>query len=180
MVDGDSQIGIQMRNVLGSARLGFFTPIHHQPSLADRKATFLMGATGLISTVLLMFSPNIAHLIEVRNVAVSILVLAMLLPIMGLLIFGGWLSWKCFVLPVPKMPQSLAYFPDIARRDLAEYSAVMGAIDYQTAIRAILDYNYSISVQAAGKYRLVNRSFACFRVALVLWMLLVVVISVAG
>lgn len=180
MVETTPQPDAQPSHVAGAARLAFFTPIHHQAPLADRKATFLLGATGLISTVLLMFSPNIARLIETAHVAVMILVLALLLPVIGLLIFGGWMSWRCFVLPAPKMPQSLANFPDIARRDLAAYLRAVESIDYVTAIRAILNYNYSLSQQAAGKFRLVNRAFTCFEWTLVLWMLLLVTISVAG
>lgn len=176
----DPQLDIEVAQVMGPARLAYFTPIHHYPVLADRKATFLLGATGLMSTILLVFSANIQRLIEQRHVAITLLVLAMLPVVVGLLVFGAWTAYRGYVFPVPKMPPTLAYFPDIARTGRDDYATAIQAMDHTSALRAVLHYNYSLASQAAGKFRLVNRAFACFRVALVLWMLLLVIISVAG
>ena len=40
----------------GAARLAFFTPVREYPPLADRKASVLLAANGLMVTVLLTFS----------------------------------------------------------------------------------------------------------------------------
>jgi hypothetical protein len=46
-----------LATVLGPARLAFFTPVFEQPTLADRKAMFILGASGLLVTVLMFFAP---------------------------------------------------------------------------------------------------------------------------
>ena len=162
------------------ARLAFFTPIHHNPPLADRKASFLLTASGLISTILLLFSQSLGDLLMHHHMAIRIVVLALLLPLIGLLIFGAVTAWRGFVVATPPMPPSLANFPDIARQGLDDYIQRLTAMSQREVVRAILHYNYSLAGQSVRKFRLVNRAFACFRVALVLWMLLLVIISVAG
>jgi hypothetical protein len=44
----------------------------------------------------------------------------------------------------------------------------------------MLHYNYSVAAQAASKFALVNRSLACLRVAIPLWMLLLLALAVWG
>ena len=166
--------------LMGPARLAFFTPIHHNPVLADRKATFLLGAAGLICTVLLMFSSRIEYLVESHSPWMTALMLTLLLPLIGLLLFCVWKSWQCFVTGVPPMPDCLAYFPHIARGPLADYQNAVQSLTHRDAIRAILHYNYSLSLQAAAKFRLVNRAFSYFQKALILWMLLLLIISIAN
>jgi len=49
-------------SVLGPARLAYFTPVFEQPTLADRKAMFILGASGLLVTVLMFFAPPLQAL----------------------------------------------------------------------------------------------------------------------
>jgi hypothetical protein len=165
--------------ILGPARLAFFTPIHHQPVLADRKAAFLLAASGLIATVLMLFGAAIGRLVQLPR-GPGVLILLLLFVLAGLLLVVVWCAWRCFILPIPPMPASLAYFPHIGALDLPQYRGSIRQLDQQAAVRAILHYNYSLSIQSVRKYRLANRGFACFRIALMLWLLLLLLISIAG
>jgi hypothetical protein len=44
----------------------------------------------------------------------------------------------------------------------------------------MLHYNYSVASQAARKFRLVNRALKCLRVAIPLWMVLLLALAVWG
>jgi hypothetical protein len=68
----------------------------------------------------------------------------------------------------------------VARLEPAEYVRAVSALDHAGAARDILNYNYSVAVQAARKYRLVGRALAAIRVAIALWMMLLLVIAVWG
>lgn len=164
----------------GPARLAFFTPIHHNPILADRKATFLLGALGLIATVLLVFSEAIGHLIRSDRQWVNVTCLVTLFLLVGLVVVGAINAWNGFILPAPPMPRSRAFFNHIAATPLDEYCDQMESLDHAQAVRDVLHYNYSLAEQAVRKFRYVNRSFACFRVALVLWLGLLLVITLNG
>jgi hypothetical protein len=164
----------------GPARMAFFTPIHHNPILADRKATFLLGALGLIATVLLVFSEAIGELIRSERQWVSVTCLVTLFLLVGLVVVGAINAWNGFILPVSPMPRSRAFFPHIAETSCEEYFGQMKGLDHAQAVRDVLNYNYSLAEQAVRKFRYVNRSFACFRVALVLWLGLLLVITLNG
>src|SRR5947209_18012161 len=56
-----------MQAFVGMARLAYFTPLHEHPTLADRKATFILGANGLLITVLLFFIGPITTLVTRRE-----------------------------------------------------------------------------------------------------------------
>ena len=165
---------------VGPLWLAFFTPIHQYPVLADRKAAFLLSATGLILTVLIFFSQSIVALMHHRSRIVAFAFIALVATLVGLLAMAAWCSWRGFVIVIPSMPASPAFFADIARTSVDEYGQQVRQVTDQKAIHAILHYNYSLSQQSAMKFRLVNRSFAFFRVALVLWMALLLIVSVAG
>ena len=164
----------------GPLWLAFFTPIHQYPSLADRKSSFLLSAGGLITTVLIFFSQPIWRLMHHQNRPAAIAFIVLLGTLIALLALSAWGAWRAFILPMPRMPKSLALYGDIARLERPAYAEEVRNTDPTEATRAIVHYNYSLAVQAAGKFKLVNRSFACFRVALVLWMFLILVVSVVG
>jgi hypothetical protein len=166
--------------VVGPARLAYFTPVHDQPTLADRKAMFILAASGLILTVLLFFSHALEALLRGSG-ARSGPALAVLLGCVVVLVMAAALTaYVAYRLPLPAMPPTLAFFREVAARPAAAYAAEMLALDHPTALRAMLHYNYSVAVQAASKFALVNRSLACLRIAIPLWMLLLLALAVWG
>jgi len=176
----DASQEAEVRKLVGAARLAYFTPVHQQPPLADRKASFLLTASGIIVTVLLIFSGAIERMVRSPYWVASFLVLGLLFALLGAMVIAAWFAWRAFGLRIPPMPPSHAFFNDIAREPFDAYSRNVKEIDHRQAVREMLHYNYSLATQAAIKFRLVNRAFACFRIVIVLWLFLLLMISLAG
>jgi hypothetical protein len=170
----------QMRAFAGMARLAYFTPLHDHPVLADRKATFILGASGLLITVLLFFLQSIATLVTQRQSWIAIPFLTGLIVFAVVLLSAARWAYLGYVSSMPAMPMSLAFYRNVAQQPLEEYLRQMSALDHKTALRAVLDYNYSVACQALAKFRLVNRALRWMRVAIPLWMLLLLVIALRG
>jgi hypothetical protein len=47
-------------------------------------------------------------------------VLILLSPIVASALYGLWCAFRALTMPIPPMPTSLAYFPDIARLSLEQ------------------------------------------------------------
>jgi hypothetical protein len=167
-------------SVLGPGRLGYFTPVHDQPILADRKAMFILGASGLMASVLLFFANALGALIHTRGTAAVVFVIADLACVAVLLLAAAVMAYYAYTRPVPPMPPSFAWFRTIAGTSRAEYEHQVRALDHPTALRGMLHYNYSIASQAAHKFKWVNRSLRCLRVAIPLWMVLLLALAVWG
>ena len=166
--------------VLGPARLAYFTPVHDQPILADRKAMFILGASGLMVSVLLFFSHPLGMLARAAGAAASLLVLALLACVGALVIVSAVVAYFAYTRPLPAMPDTLALFRNVAARSPGQYRDQMLGLDHPAALRGMLHYNYSVASLAARKFRLVNRSLACLKVAIPLWMLLLLALAVWG
>lgn len=163
---------------LGPTRLAYFSPTADQPVLADRKATFLLAATGLLVTVLLFFLHPLAALLRGPRPAVAWLLAVLLVTLAGLLLVAAKSAYAATVLMLPPMPRSLAFFRHVAAAPLEQYAADLRATDYAAALDAILHYNYSVATQAAGKFRLVRRALWCMRLAIPVWMGILLVLAV--
>ena len=170
----------EIEKLSGAARLAYFAPVQQYPPLADRKGAFLLTASGLLITILFLFSSALGRMMHNHNriVAVAMLLLLGLLAI--LLLICGWNAWMSFTAPIPPMPSSLANFRDIAKGSMDDYSRRLREIGHAQAIRDMLNYNYSLAMQGATKFRYVQRAMACFKVALVLWMVVLMLITIAG
>jgi hypothetical protein len=166
--------------VVGPARLGYFTPVHDQPILADRKAMFILGASGLMVSVLLFFSGSLGTLVRGRGAGTGLAAAAAVCAVALLVLAAAVMAYYAYTRPVPAMPPNFAWFRSIAGTSRDGYEHGMRALDHPAALRGILHYNYSIACQAACKFRLVNRSLKCLRVAIPLWMLLLLVLAVWG
>jgi len=175
-----SSSGPDMLAFAGMARLAYFTPLHEHPTLADRKATFILGATGLLITVLLFFIGPITTLVSRRESVLAIPFLIGLCTLAVLLLASARWAYMGYVTPIPPMPGSLAFYRNIAQHPLEQYVKAMGEMDHETALRAVLDYNYSVACQAVNKFRLVNRALRWMRVAIPIWMVLLLVIALRG
>ena len=167
-------------SVLGAARLAYFTPVHEQPTLADRKAMFILGASGLMVSVLLFFSHALDTLVRSGGAAAGTVVFLALLAVGVLLLTAAVTAYYSYTRGLPPMPPTLAWFRNVAATSLADYSRQMHALDHPAALRGMLHYNYSVASLAARKFRLVNRSIKCLRVAIPLWMILLLVLAVWG
>ena len=155
--------------ILGPARLAYFTPVHEQPTLADRKAMFILGASGLMVSVLLFFSHSIEALVRSSGGLGGTIVLT-----------AAVTAYYSYTRGLPAMPATFAWFRDVADTTLEDYSRGMHALDHPAALRGMLHYNYSAASLAARKFRLVNRAISLLRVAIPLWMVLLLVLAVWG
>jgi hypothetical protein len=168
----------EVRALSGPARLAFFTPAYEQQSLGDRKARFLLTACGLLATTLLFFLERIVALLHGPNPRVGQVLIGLLAAFGVAVLISARFAYKAFIAPMPPMPPSLAFFAHLAEKSREEYVAAMTGLDYRGAVEAMLNYNYSVAVQGAAKFRLVGKSLAWMRAAIPLWMLALVVIAV--
>jgi len=167
-------------SILGPGRLGYYTPVHDQPILADRKAMFILGASGLMASVLLFFSGPLGALVHERGTAAAVFVIADVTCVAALVLAAAVMAYYAYTRPVPAMPPNFAWFRIIAQTSRDEYERQVRALDHPAALRAMLHYNYSIASQAAHKFRWVNRSLKCLRVGILLWMVLLLALAVWG
>lgn len=166
--------------VLGPARLAYFTPVHEQPTLADRKAMFILAASGLMASVLLFFSHSLYVLVSSGGLFIRAASFLALSAVAVLILVAAVTAYYSYTRSLPSMPPTLAWFRNVAATPLEEYSRQIRALDHPAALRAMLHYNYSVASLAARKFRLVNRSIRCLRVAIPLWMVLLLVLAVWG
>jgi hypothetical protein len=166
--------------LLGASRLAFYTPIRHYPTLADCKAGAILAADGLMISVLILFNERLGHMVKVSagsNLFETYLILTLLGSFAGLVLIGGYCSYRALTLPIPPMPHSLAYFHDISRLPLDEYRRRITSHSFREVVRAILDYNYSLARLSARKFDLVGRSTACVRAEFFLWIILMLAVA---
>jgi hypothetical protein len=163
--------------LLGPMRLAYYSPLNEQPVLADRKASFILGATGLIVTVLLFFLQPIAGVLRGPHTTVASIMLALLAALALLLMVAARSAYAAYVLQLPQMPETLAFFRHVALSPLPEYQARMLALGHGTALDAILHYNYSVAAQAAAKFRHVGVALRCMRLAIPIWMLVLLLLA---
>ena len=168
----------EVRALSGPARLAFFTPAYEQQALGDRKARFLLTACGLLATTLLFFLERIVDLLHGPHRHVGQVLIGLLAGFSVACFVSARFAYRAFVAPMPPMPPSLAYFAHLAQTSREEYVAAMTALDYRRAVEAMLNYNYSVAVQGAEKFRLVGESLKWMRAAIPMWMLALVVVAV--
>jgi Family of unknown function (DUF5706) len=133
-----------------------------------------------MASVLLFFSHSLSILARSRGAFSSVLVLALLACVMALVVVAAVVAYYAYTRALPPMPDTLAFFRNVAGRPPGDYRAQMLALDHPAALRGMLHYNYSVASLAARKFRLVNRALACLRVAIPLWMLLLLALAVWG
>lgn len=166
------------RPSLGAVRFASFTPMNDQPGLADRKAAFVIGASGLLlSTTLFLVMPLGQF---VRPGFWPGLTLALSLGLVGVTLLAIRIAYRCGMLEAPARPDNPLFFQNIAAGPAAAYEDAIAAATARDALRNVLDYNYTMATLGAAKYRLAGRALLCLRLAIPLWMLLLVVLTVRG
>jgi hypothetical protein len=164
--------------IVGPARLAYCTPTGEFPVLADRKAAFLLTASGLIVTVLIFFMQPIVEVIRGPHRLLAVAIGLLVAAILALVMLAAHWAYKAFVRPLPEMPQTLAFYRHIATNPLDTYAESMKSLTHPEALRSILHYNYSVACLGAEKFRLIQRSLRCMRAAILLWMLLLLIVAV--
>jgi hypothetical protein len=165
-------------DLLGATRLAFYTPIRDYPPLADRKAAAILAADGLLISILLLLRGRLETIVHGPSIAATYILLTLLASFATLLLIGGYCAYVALTLPIPHMPESLAYFPEIARIDLDEYRARITKLTHRQIVHKMLIYNYSLSTLSAQKFGLVRRATACIRAEFFLWIIMTLVVSI--
>ena len=161
--------GEDLDALMGPLRLALFTPVREYPPMGDRKAVAILGTNGLMLSVVLFFSGAIDAILESGNPFGKVVVLGSLGPFAAAALVGTWAAFRALTMPIPAMPESLAFFPDIARLDRAAYLDRVKAVGYRDALRDMLHYNYSLAALSAAKFRLINRAIICSKTMFPLW-----------
>ncbi len=164
---------------LALAGLAYFAPLYEYAALADRKASFYLSAGGLMLTVLGFFLQRIVNLLEAGGWVAWGYGLT-LASVVILVLVAGTTAYVSFAWLLPPTPPSLAVFRDIARRTPEEYARDVLALSHAEAFTDMLRYNHVVARWGAGKFRLVNRALALLRIAIPLWMLLLLVLAIRG
>lgn len=161
------------------ASLAYRAPLYEYAALADRKASFYPSAGGLMLTVLGFFLGRIVDLVARGDWQAWGFGLA-LAAVAVLVVLSGVIAYVAFARLLPPTPPSLAVFRDIAARTPEAYARDVLALSHEQAFADMLRYNHVVARWGAGKSQLVNRALALLRVAIPLWMLLLLVLAVAG
>ena len=176
---GQGQPAVEEKPGPGAMRFASFTPMNEQPGLADRKATFVIGAGGLLLSTVLFFIMPLSQFVRPGVWPVLILVLSFTLACVTFL--GMRIAYRCYTLPVPVRPDNLLFFQNIASvTSESAYGAKLQGVTEREALRSVLDYNYTMAKLGAAKYRLAGQALLCLRIAIPVWMVLLIVISLRG
>jgi hypothetical protein len=164
---------------LALSGIAYFAPLYEHVTLADRKAAFFLSAGGLMLTVLGFFAGHVEHVVSAGGWRATLLV-ATLAVVIVLVLTAGVLSYVAYRRPLGPTPPSLVVFREIARRSLEEYERDVLALTHAQAFVGMLRYNHVVATLGAAKFRLVNRALAILRIAIPLWMLVLLTLAIAG
>jgi hypothetical protein len=164
---------------LALAGIAYFAPLYEHVTLADRKAAFFLSSGGLMLTVLGFFSGRVEHVMARGGWQTMALVSALALVIV-LVLTAGVLSYIAYRRPLGPTPPSLVVFREIARRSFDEYERDVRGLTHAQAFIGMLHYNHVVATLGVVKFRLVNRALSILRVAIPLWMLVLLMLAIGG
>lgn len=156
----------------GRARLAVWQPLREAPGAADRKGAAALTAHSLLLSIVLLLAPSLEWTLSLT--IPGMLVLGLTGTLIGLVLVGGWSAVLSLMAPFAKPAESLAWLRNIAAMDREDYIRTMRQLGPERAQRDALDYNYSIAELCGKKYAHLQRSVECFRLAMFLWMTLVI------
>jgi hypothetical protein len=162
----------------GATRFASFTPMNDQPGLADRKATFVIGAAGLLLSTMMFLIMPLEQFVRPGFWPGLTLVLAFCLACVTLL--GIRIAYRCYTLPVPVREANPLFFQNIAAAQESAYGASLASASERDALRNVLDFNHTMATLGLAKYRLAGQALLCLRVAIPMWMLLLIVLTLRG
>jgi hypothetical protein len=162
----------------GAMRFASFTPMNDQPALADRKVSFVIGAGGLLlSTTMFLIMPLDQF---VRPGFWPGLTLVLTFCLACVTLRGIRIAYRCYTLPVPVREANPLFFQNIARGSETAYGACVEGATERDVLHKVLDYNYTMATLGLTKYRMAGQALLCLRVAIPMWMLLLLVLTVRG
>jgi hypothetical protein len=164
-------------DMLGATRLAFYTPIRHYPPFADCKATAILAADGLMISVLILFNSSLIELLKGEPNLFWGMLAFLLVSFTVFLLIGVGCAYIALTLPIPPMPESLAFFPEIARLDYEEYRGRVIGLTHRQVVHKVLIYNHSLATLCTRKFGLVRRATTCLRVQFFLWIVLDLVVA---
>jgi hypothetical protein len=159
----------------GAVKFASFTPMNDQPALADRKATFVIGASGLLLTTTMYFAMPLRQFVRPGVFPAVTLALSLALAVAALVAIRT--AYRCYMLAAPVPPDNLLFFQNIAAGPSARYAQALESATARDALRDVLAYNHTMARLGAAKYRLAGRALLCLRVAIPLWVMLLIVIT---
>src|SRR3954470_2769392 len=119
----------------GAMRFASFTPMNEQPALADRKATFVIGAGGLLLSTVLLFIMPLSQFVRPGFWPGLILVLSFSLAWVTFL--GIRIAYRCYTMPVPVRPANLLFFQNIAAGEHGAYAGALENVSEKTVLRDV-------------------------------------------
>jgi hypothetical protein len=166
----------EIARLLGPARLAYFTPVREYPPLGDRKSVMILSLCGLMVMVTCLFQKDIVSMLAGGAAARFVVLLVGFSWLASVLLAAGY-GFQALVRPIPAMGACTAFYKTIAAGSLADYHRILGALSHDDAMRAILNYNYSIAVLSAEKFRLIRKAIIYLCMTIALWMLLMILIA---
>jgi hypothetical protein len=149
-----------------------YTPVRQFPAVADGKATALLAAFGLILSAVLLLSRPLGLMIKSSPAWIALLLTVALGSLLLLLLAGVVFALRTLALSLPHGPETLAYFQQVAGRNLETYQAEVQAVNHRQGSRELLTYHHTMAVLCAAKFRIVEKGVRCLRGAFFLWLLL--------
>jgi hypothetical protein len=163
----------------GAMRFAGFAPMNDQPGFADRKASFVIAAAGLLlSTTLFLVMPLGQFVRPGGFWATATLALALALAVVTLAAIV--VAYRCCMLTAAGRPDNPLFVPNVAARPAAAYAEAVEGKTPRSALHDVLDYNHTMARLGAAKYRLAGLALLCLRVAIPLWVLLLVLVTARG
>jgi hypothetical protein len=168
--------------LLGPARLAYFTPVREYPPLGDKKASTLLSVDALMITVTTLFSHRLADLIHGGDAA-GWLTRGLLVVWFVLMLGSAWNAFVALTLPIPNPelpghePNSLAFFKNIAALPLAAYEQELRRMTHRRALRDMLHYNYSLAILSVDKFHYIQRAVKFLCLAFGCWVFLMLALA---
>ena len=163
---------------LGAARFASFTPMNEQPGLADRKAMFVTGASGLMLSTALMLVTPLGQF--VRPGWWPLLVLSLSVGLACTVVLALHAAYRAYILQAPDVPKNLLFFRNVAAAGASQYADRLAALTPRDVLLDVLAYNHTMARLGVEKYRLVGRAMRRLQVAIPLWVLLVLLMTARG
>ena len=159
----------------GAVRFAGFAPMVDQPGLADRKASFVIAAASLLLSTALFFVMPLGQF--ARPAFWPVATLALALALAGVTLLAIAVAYRCCMLPVPPRPGNLLFVQTIAAGSAADYAEAVEAATARGALRDVLGYNHAMARLGVAKYRLAGLALHCLRIAIPLWILLLILVT---
>jgi hypothetical protein len=159
----------------GAATFAGFTPMNDQPSLADRKAMFVLAVSGMLLSTLFFFAPRLHTLLKPE--ALSLTLLGAILTLIALVVAAGRCAYAAYALAARPMPGNVIFVQNVAGQTLEAFGRDVYRREGTDALLLTLEYNHTMALLGVDKFRRVTRALGYLRVALPIWMLLLLVLG---